>query len=301
MNETSPPLKVWLYTIITVVVLLLISAFVLKTENKKRKTDYSEYNTKIRKILIKNNNSNTNKSSVVFLGSSLTGHALYNLPLIDKKFRLNNNQGTNSCTIAINALNNEKIADLQLFDELINHPPDYLFIEINHVLIDDQKQEIPFWSLHYAVNNLFLYAKNALGMEPEPTINFFTVSTKNPLFGDQFNTAIYDKLLEKKRLVREFETNKILNNACKALQHKKTKIIFLDLPRGSRLEKIWLNTSQKIAWQAVLEKYKLYYKIDLWRYPYVLNNSDFTDGGHLNYKGAKKYQDWIISQFKSQQ
>lgn len=299
MNETSPPLKVWLYTVSTILVLVLISVFGLQTEKKNKQIEYKNINTKVRKILKVNNSSNVARPSVVFLGSSLIGHALYNLNTIDEKFELKKTKASPKiCSIAINALDNEKINKLKLFEELVNHPPDYLFIEINHILVDGEETELTLMYLKIAINNLFLFVKNTIGLAPEKTINFFKITPENALFHDQFNIEDYKQLLQKKRSVRLFNENKILNEACTALQLKKTKIIFIDLPRAPQLEQIWLSSTQKRTWIEVLKKYQRTYKIGFWKYPNLLNNSDFVDGGHLNYKGAKKYQDWLITQFK---
>ncbi|MGZ9677125.1 hypothetical protein [Flavobacterium sp. GNP001] len=299
MNETSPPLKVWLYTVSTILVLVLISVFGLQTEKKNKQIEYKNINTKVRKILKVNNSSNAARPSVVFLGSSLIGHALYNLNTIDEKFELKKTKASPKiCSIAINALDNEKINKLKLFEELVNHPPDYLFIEINHILVDGEETELTLKYLKIAINNLFLFVKNTIGLAPEKTINFFKIKPENALFHDQFNIEDYKQLLQKKRSVRLFNENKILNEACLDLQLKKTKIIFIDLPRAPQLEQIWLSSTQKKVWIEVLKKYQRSYKIDFWKYPNLLNNSDFVDGGHLNYKGAKKYQDWLITQFK---
>lgn len=299
MSETSPPLKVWLYTVSIIVVLLLLSVFNLQTENKDKQGEYKNINTKVKKILKQNNSSRASRPSVVFLGSSLTGHALYNLNEIDEKFELNPKKASPKiCSIAINALNNEKIVQLQLFKSLANDPPDYLFLEVNHILIDDKKTNSYLKTLNQGINNLFSLTKKKFGIANETQISFFKLTPQNPLFEDDFNFEIFQRLLQKERIVRTFEQNKILNEACLALQRKKTKIIFIDLPRAPQLQQNWLSPNQKKAWTEVLKKYQRTYKIDFWKYPYVLSNSDFTDGSHLNYKGAKKYQDWLITQFK---
>jgi hypothetical protein len=39
------------------------------------------------------------------------------------------------------------------------------------------------------------------------------------------------------------------------------------------------------------------YGIECWQYPTSFNDSDFIDGAHLNYKGAKKYEEWFVNKF----
>ena len=70
------------------------------------------------------------------------------------------------------------------------------------------------------------------------------------------------------------------------------------MPRASELERVWLKSTQKKELQTLLHVYKQNYNIEYWKYPYSLKDSDFIDGGHLNSKGAKKYQKWLATQFK---
>jgi hypothetical protein len=79
---------------------------------------------------------------------------------------------------------------------------------------------------------------------------------------------------------------------------RKTKIIFLDMPRAPKLEMVWLTSDQKKDLQTLIQTYDQKYGIAYWKYPYSMRNADFTDGYHLNYKGAKKYQEWLAAQFK---
>ena len=48
-----------------------------------------------------------------------------------------------------------------------------------------------------------------------------------------------------------------------------------------------------------MDIYKQNYEIDYWPYPSVLPDSYFTEGFHVNYLGAKKYEDWFVSRFAS--
>lgn len=295
MNESSPPLKVWVYTLALVVLLLLFSTYALKTSPNIEKAELAKMQAPIKKALRTNYKSNT---SILFLGSSLTGHALYNLTAIEDRFKIKNKDATRVFRIAINGLDYQLLEDLHIFECLIESPPDYLFIESNHINIDDKDSKERSNLLNSSVNNLMSFAKKTIGLPENKSIHFFKDTQNSRLHQDNFDTTVYAQLLKKKRLVRTFTQNKKVNDAFVALIKRKTKIVFLDFPRAPKLEEIWLDGNQKKELQTLLKTYHQKYGITYWKYPYRLSNSDFTDGGHLNYKGAKKYQEWLAAQFK---
>ncbi len=296
MNESSPPLKVWFYTFAAVAALLSFSIFGLeKNALKIKKSELVEMKAHIKKTWKTNHK---NQTTMLFLGSSLTGHALYNLADIKNRFNINNQKKINFFRFAINGLDNQILEDLQIFDYIIESPPDYLFIESNQINIDKIGSNEKLNLLNSCVNNLISFAKNSIGIVEYKSINFFKDTPESPLHKDNFNSDIYSQFLQRKRLVRTFSQNKKANEAYAELIKRKTKIIFLDMPRAPKLEMVWLTANQKKELQTLLQTYHQKYGIAHWKYPYSMSNSDFTDGGHLNYKGAKKYQEWLAAQFK---
>ena len=95
-----------------------------------------------------------------------------------------------------------------------------------------------------------------------------------------------------------FSQNKIANKAYHELVKKNTKIIFLEMPRAPKLESIYIDKNQKLKLKKLWATYNRIYGIECWQYPRRMNNSDFFDGGHLNYRGAEKYEEWFISKLK---
>lgn len=295
MKDSNPPLKVWGYTFAVVTALLLFSIFGLKNASEKDKSEIAEMQAHINKTSKTNNKSHT---TILFLGSSLTGNALYNLIDIKNRFKINNQNNIQVSRIAINSLDYQLLEDLHFFEYILKSPPDYLFIENNHINIDDEATNGNLEIVNSAVNNLISFTKKTIGLQEKKSIPFFKDTQNSRLHQNIFDTIVYTQLLKKKRLVRTFSQNKKANDAYNALIKRKTKIVFLDLPRATKLEQIWLNTSQKKELQMLLDTYHKKYGIDYWKYPYSMSDTDFIDGGHLNYKGAKKYQDWLIDQFK---
>jgi hypothetical protein len=293
MNESSPPLKVWFYTFTVVVALLLFSIFYLE-ENASKEINSKkliEIQATLKKAWKTNHNSQT---TMLFLGSSLTSCALYNFADLKNRFYINNQKKINFFRLAINGLNYQTLEDLQIFDYIIESPPDYLFIESNRINIDDEQVNL----LTMSLNNLVSFAKKSISSIVINESIIIKDNPKNPIYKDNFDYNTYYYFLQKKRLVRTFSQNKKANKAYSELIKRKTKIIFLDMPRAPKLEMVWLTANQKKDLQTLIQTYHQKYDIAYWRYPYIMSITDFTDGGHLNYKGAKKYQEWLAAQLK---
>jgi hypothetical protein len=298
MNESSPPLKVWFYTIAVIALLLTLSGVFIKSSYLFEKSSEKVRNM-TRKSFTENKKDTTLNTSIAFLGSSLTSHALYNFRDTDKKLRIYPKGKTNILRLTINSLNNQVLEDFQIFNSLIESPPDYLFIEINHLLVDKEKNIGLLALLNSSVIKIHLLAKKTIGIiEEDKFSKFVNGKYKDSFFTETFNIELYSQILQIKRLVRAFSQNKEANGAYTELIKRKTKIIFLDMPRASKLEMVWLDASQKKELQTLLQTYDQTYGIPCWKYPYRMKDADFADGGHLNYKGAKKYQNWLSSQFK---
>ena len=99
--------------------------------------------------------------------------------------------------------------------------------------------------------------------------------------------------------MRKVTQNGIANNAYDALMKRNTKVIFLDMPQSDKLRANFLDDASTSELNEVLKFYKTQYRIDYWRFPRVMDDSCFTDGVHLNSKGAMQYQKWFVSEFAS--
>ena len=292
MNESSPPLKVWFYTFTVVVALLLFSIFYLEENTSKEINSKKliEIQATLKKVWKTNHKSQT---TMLFIGSSLTGCALYNLADLKNRFYINNQKKINFFLLSINGLNYQTLEDLQIFDYIIESPPDYLFIESNRINIDNEQVNL----LTMSLNNLVSFAKNSIGIVEYIYPDIFD-TLASPLHKENFDSYIYSKILQKKRLVRTFSQNKKANKAYSELIKRKTKIIFLDMPRAPKLEMVWLTANQKKDLQTLIQTYHQKHGIEYWKYPYSMRNADFLDGYHLNYKGAEIYQEWLAAQLK---
>jgi hypothetical protein len=294
MNEIGPPLKLWFYTIVIVAFILLSFIVYSYSPNSPYRQQFKEIQSKLKKAIIKNNRSSSLNNSIVFLGSSLTGCAFESNIAIEKK----NHREFHVLKIAISGLNNEIAEEIKFFDNISKYPPTYLFIENNHLIIDDNNYGEILNLLKPSLENIISSVKNVI----DQSINIdFNVkpSPENPFYKNKFDNLVYSQLLIKKRFVRTFSQNKMANKAYFELMKKNTKIIFLDMPRAPKLESIYLDKNQKKELNHLLESYRQNYGIECWKYPNAMNDSDFFDGGHLNYKGAKKYSEWFITKFHS--
>ena len=71
------------------------------------------------------------------------------------------------------------------------------------------------------------------------------------------------------------------------------------MPQSNKLQTNFLDGESTSELNEVLKFYKTRYHIDYWGFPYVMDDSCFTDGIHLNSKGAMEYQEWFVSEFSS--
>jgi len=298
MNNSSPPLKVWFFSIGLILMLLSLSAIFITSSEKAEKTAL-EVKDLLKKSGIGPKTDANSTTSIIFLGSSLTRLALYNFEDTEKLFSLNPNSKTTILKLAIEGLSYEELKESKTLEYIIESPPDYLFVESNHINIDFKSDDGKLNLVSFHLNNLILIARKMFYGLGDKFNEIFGVTPEDPFFTGNFNKDDYAQILRLKRDVRRFSQNKEVNEAYAELIKRKTKIIFLDMPRASELDRVWLNSTQKKELQTLLQAYKQSYNIEYWKYSYSLKDSDFIDGGHLNSKGAKKYQKWLATQFKS--
>jgi len=77
MNNSSPPLKVWFFSIGLILMLLSLSAIFITSSEKAEKTAL-EVKDLLKKSGIGHKTDANSTTSIIFLGSSLTRLALYN-------------------------------------------------------------------------------------------------------------------------------------------------------------------------------------------------------------------------------
>src|SRR3990170_8097899 len=245
MYEDAPPLKVWAYSVSAIFSLLLL--FVLFT--------YSGFGP-YAKVLERSNksledalieiNKDTSAISVVIVGSSLTEDALVDPKAIEEGIFKQTNKKANVLRVAIYFMNMDLAKRIDFFGYIRKYPPQYLFLENFGMNLDDGNLSS---LLPVPVDASLLYLRNELrkklGMNSNEDYytKWHTFDTK-PLpefYSDKFDSAAFRSLQTKKMTVRQASQNAIANEAYQALQKKKTKIVFLDMPQSDKLQRNFLD------------------------------------------------------------
>lgn len=298
MTNNAPPLKLWFYVLFIVIVYVSVVLGYSYTEKGNPNTISTDYINKLKESIIINNTKHPEKKSVVIFGSSLTAHAFPDSSVVEKiLFKKTKNEFT-VLKIPIAALNMEKAENSKFFEYISEFPPDYLFLENNRLNIEDRNMEKLASVFHSSVNAIITYFKSISELKKD-SLSKKKSNLENDFYSDKFDRLNYNFMLSKKNRVRNFSENRIANQAFSKLAKHRTKIIFIVMPRPPKIKATFINKNQKKDLENLLETYKQKYNIALWRYPYEITNSDFYDGGHMNYKGAGKYFEWFASKFDS--
>lgn len=242
----------------------------------------------------------------MILGSSLTENAFFDPEETEKRIFNQTRRRTNFLRVAINYMGMELAERIDFFKYITKYPPDYLFIEnfgLNFEFVDDRQIPVP---IEVALLNLRnqIRGKIGAGTHENYFVKWYTFDSKplpeSGVYSDDFDSITFKALLPRRCEVRKVSQNKVANDAYNALMKMKTKVIFLDLSQSNKLLPYFLDNSKTFGeFNDVMEFYRQRYNIDYWQYPGVMDDSFFTDGIHLNYKGAAKYQEWFASQFAS--
>jgi len=305
MHEDVPPLKVWAYSFLAIVILLLLffsftySGFgpyakVLERSNKSLEEALIEINK------------DTSAISVVIVGSSLTEDALVDPKGIEESIFKQTNTRANVLRVAIYFMNMDLAQRIDFFGYIRKHPPQYLFLENFGLNLDDGNLST---LLPIPIDASMLYLRNelrkkiGLNSNEDYYTKWHTFDTKplpeSDFYSDRFDSLTYRSLQTKKMIVRQASQNMVANEAYEALGKKRTKIVFLDMPQSDKLERNFLDKNAAAEFNRVLNHYREQYNVEYWPYTGVMSDSCFIDGIHLNYKGAMKYQEWFVSEFVS--
>jgi hypothetical protein len=144
--------------------------------------------------------------------------------------------------------------------------------------------------------------RNLMGLQVHENYytKWYTYNTK-PLPESEFYSGNFDSLAfkafqKKEMFVRKISDNEAANAAYETLKGK-TKIIFFGLPHSDKLRHLFLNENGIVEFNKLMESYKQNYDIDYWPFQGFLPDSCFSEGFHVNYRGAQKYEDWFVSKF----
>lgn len=310
MHEEAPPLKVWAYCALVVFTVLFLFLFYSYSPYGPYGKALERCHRNLTDALIENNTQDTSAISVVILGSSLTERALLNPKEVEDAIYKHTGKKANILRVAIYSMNMRLAERIDLFGYVSKYPPKYLIVENFCMNLDDEHVAK---LLPTPIDASLLYLRNYvrktmhLATFEDYYTKWYTYDTKplpgNEFYTDKFDSSTFKTLQRKKCVVRKVSQNTIANKAYDTLSKRNTKIIFLDMPQSDKLQTNFLDKSGTVELSKLLQDYKQQYNIDYWQYPvignesFIMDDSCFRDGIHVNYKGAIKYQEWFSSQF----
>ncbi len=302
MAEDAPALRVWVYPIVAAsAMMLLFFSYCYSSYGPYGKV-VALSNKNLEKALIETTG-DTSILSIVVIGSSLTENAFEDAHAVEDSIFHHIHAKTKMLRVAFNYMDMDLMKRVDLFNYITKYPPDYLFLEnftfnIDHV--DSTLSITP--PIDAALLQIRNYVRNALGASKHDNyyIKWYTFDVKPPeeFYTHKFDSLGFKGLQKKKCLARKVSKNRIANNAYDTLFKRNTKVAFLDMPQSDKLQTNFLDHESTSELNDVLKFYNTRYHIDYWRFPYLMDDDCFTDGIHLNSKGAMEYQKWFVSEFK---
>ena len=304
MYDEAPPLKVWGYTGLAAFSLLFLFLSYCYMGFGPYSKELKKSKEGLQSALFENNSKDTSALSVVVVGSSLLERALVDPRDIEKAISEQTKQAAEFLRISIYYMSMDLAYEMDLFEHLVKHPPDYLFLENIGLNLDDPFGEGLPTQVDAALLNLRNKLRSNMGLPLHEnyynrwyTFDIMPPST-NSFYTFEFDSSMYKFLETKRMIVRKVSENERANQAYAALKGK-TKIIFLGMPMAQGLQQDFLDEPAAAAFNDVMKDYQRDYDIHYWRYTDVMPDSCFSDGFHLNVMGAKKYQDWFVSKLAS--
>src|SRR5688572_7436607 len=304
MHNEAPPVKVWGYTGLAAFSLLFLFLSYCYMGFGPYSKELKKSNVALQTALFENNSKDTSALSVVVVGSSLLERALVDPREIEKAIAEKTKQPAEFLRISIYYMSMHLAYEMDLFEYLVKHPPDYLFLENVGINLDDPFGEALPSQVDAALLNLrnILRSKMKLPLHENYYNRWYTFDIMPPptneFYTFEFDSSTYKFLETKRMIVRTVSENERANKAYAALKEK-TKIIFLGMPMAQGLQPDFLDEPAAAVFNDVMKDYQRDYNINYWQYTDVMPDSCFSDGFHLNVTGAKKYQDWFVSKLAS--
>lgn len=304
MYDDVPPLKVWIYTAIAALSALFLFLSYCYTGIGPYSKVLKESHSSLETALMENNSKDTSALSVVVIGSSLLERALADPREVAQAISDHTQQPANFLRLSIYYMSMYIAEEMHFFEYITKHPPDYLFIENIGINLDDPMGE----SLPTQIDASLLHLRNEFrSIAGLPTHeNYYnrwyqydhTPAPTSAFFNFEFDSSMFKYLLTKEMIVRKVSENETANKAYAALKGK-TKVFFLGMPQSDKIRPNFLDEEATTEFNSVMQEYEENYDIGYWQYPFVMPDSCFSDGFHLNQAGAKKYQQWFVSQLAS--
>lgn len=303
MYEDAPPLKVWAFTALAAFILLFLFLSYCYTDIGPYVKVLEESNASLEKALIENTQ-DTSALSVVVIGSSLLERALADPKEVEQAIIEKTKRPAKFFRLSVYYMSMNIAERMKFFEYVAKHPPDYLFVENIGINLDDPFGE----SLPTPIDAALLHLRNEFRSTAGlPTHEDYynrwyqydhTPAPTSSFFNFEFDSSMFKFLLTKRMIVRKVSENKTANEAYAALKGK-SKVFFLGMPQSDKLQPDFLDPEATAEFENVMKTYKENYDIGYWQYPGVMPDSCFSDGFHLNQPGAKKYQEWFVSQLAS--
>lgn len=305
MSE-APPLRIWLLPVLVALIIVGSFLYYCYSANGPYAKVVALSNKNLENALIENT-SDTSAISIVILGSSLTEYALVDPHGLEDSISQLTNKKTKVLRVALNYMDMKVAKRIDFFGYVSKYPPDYLFVEnfsfnLNH---SDTISGMPE-PINVALLQIRNLVRSAIGVQAHDNYynRWYTFDIK-PLPSEHYYTLKFDsitfKALQKSKgcSVRKVAQNSVANSAYDALTKRKTKVVFLDMPLSKHFPHNFLNQQLASEHAKNLQVYKSKYNVDYWPFPYIIDDSCYVDGAHLNSKGALQYQKWFVSHVAS--
>jgi hypothetical protein len=309
MHKAVTPIKIWIYAIaVSTLLVLVFSAYTLNIFKHPNRVS-NAYRMSLKETLQHFHAQDSSRTTVLFFGSSPSFFAIPNSKQLENDIELNTGLKLNLLKVNILWLNMDKLLNSEFLDYIKIYPPKILFIETNRLFVDDDwgRDSLTLLSLYEsikkgglpneyneALEELLANSKFYLGMKQQIDINC-NPTIHRSFFSDKFDTVAFRASKENRHLVRNFGQNQEFNEVIRHLNSKNIKVYFLELPNSPAYENTCLSPLERNRKKLLYAKYDSIFKVPTFVFNETLNDSDFFDGGHFNYKGAKKYNHWLVS------
>jgi hypothetical protein len=302
MTDDAPPLRTWGFPILASLAIVLSFLYYSYSNNGPYAKTVALSNKNLESALIENTR-DTSALSIVIFGSSLTEHALVDPRALEDSIYKRTNRKAKVLRVALSYLTPSVAQDIDFFDYIVKYPPNYLFVEnFSFNLTHGDTTALTPDPINLALLNVRNIIRNAIGKPALDNyyIKWYTFDGK-PQPGDiyythEFDSVMFKKLLHSKSSVRKMWQNNVINTAFDALAKNNTRVVFLDIPLNKLFPHNFMDQPTASELNKLLTVYKTRYHVDYWRFPYVMDNSFFTDGAHMNSKGGVQYQKWFVSE-----
>jgi hypothetical protein len=306
MAEEAPPLRVWLFPIPVALILVLSFLYYCHSSGGPYARLVAMSNKSLENALIEST-SDTSALSIVILGSSLTEYALVDPRGLEDSIYKVTNKKAKVLRVAMNYMDMNVAKRIDFFDYISKYPPNYLFIENFSFNLDRaDTSAVISDQINVALLEIKNVIRTAMGLGPAENYyaKWYTFDVKpfpwENYYTHKFDSITFKALLQSKgSLVRKVSQNGVANTVYDDLTKRNTKVVFLDMPLCNKFPHNFLDQQSTDELNKLLKFYKTQYRVDYWKYPYMMDNSCFVDGAHLNSKGSLQYQKWFVSEIAS--